>query len=80
MPTEAHRLTSNRDRILAYLQAWGSATTAELAVPSIGGLRAAARIHELQKMKWDIRVEHVKGGTWRWTLYGKVKEQPRLWV
>ena len=60
--TEQGRRATNRDRVLAYLQAHGAAANHELV--QVGGLRAMGRVHELRR-DHDIAVEHVQGGLWR---------------
>jgi len=64
---EKARQASNRDKVLAYLQQHGSATN--VALVQVGGMRALARVHELQRVH-DIVIEHVKGGLWRVTMKG----------
>jgi hypothetical protein len=68
---ERKRLGAAALRVLAHLQAHGSALNWQLAKPEIGGLRAPARCHELQHDGWDIRVERVAKGTFRYTLIGR---------
>jgi hypothetical protein len=70
---EKDRLGAAALRVLAYLQAHGSALNWQLATPDLGGMRAPARCHELQKDGWDIRVERVDKGTFRYTLIGRKK-------
>ena len=60
--SELTRRANNRDRILAHLQAHGAAYNHELV--TIGGMRAMARVHELQR-EYDIEVGHVSGGLWQ---------------
>jgi len=73
--SEAARRTSNRDRVLAMLQAHGSATNDELI--HVGGFRYGARVHELKSLGYDIRTERVKGGLFRFTYHG-LRAEPRL--
>ena len=68
---EKARLNAAALRVLAYLEQHGSALNWKLAEPDLGGLRAGARIWELQQGGYDIRKEHVERGTWRWRLVGR---------
>lgn len=68
---EKARLNAAALRVLAYLQERGSALNWEMSTPEIGGSRAPARCHELKQDGWDIRVERVSKGTFRYTLVGR---------
>ena len=46
----------------------GPATNLELAHPSVGGMRAAARVHDLKLAGYEIRPEHQAGPVWIYTL------------
>lgn len=68
---ELARREKAADRILERLKI-GPATNYQLCVPEIGGLRACgARIPELREEGYDIKAEHVKGGTWLYTLVNR---------
>ena len=67
---EKGRLNAAALRVLEYLRAHGSAVNWTLSTPEIGGSRAVGRIWELQQAGYDIRKEHVSGGTWRYRFYG----------
>jgi hypothetical protein len=67
---EKDRLNAAAVRVLEYLRAHGSAVNWTLSTPEIGGSRAVGRIWELQRAGYDIRKEHVSGGTWRYRFYG----------
>lgn len=67
MSAELERRLSNKDRALKLLQDRGTVTNVELV--QVAGLRALARVHELQKA-YDIRVSHVRGGLWSVTYQG----------
>ena len=56
------RTLSNREKVLAYLREHGSATNQRLR--GIGGSRALARVHELQKAGYPITVRKLKGAEW----------------
>jgi hypothetical protein len=56
------RTRSNREKVLAYLREHGSATNHRLR--GIGGSRALARVHELQKAGYPITVRKLKGAEW----------------
>lgn len=51
---ERVRLKGSLLRVLERLQR-GPATNLELAHPAVGGLRAAARVHELRQAGYEIR-------------------------
>ena len=72
--SETSRRATNRDRVLAYLQAHGAAKNHELVL--IGGMRALARVHELRRQH-DIHVRHVRGGEWE-IVYRGPKPMPSL--
>ena len=59
--SEIIRRQTNRERVLAYLQAHGTAKNHELL--AVGGMRAMGRVHELRQAH-DIDVRHVHGGEW----------------
>lgn len=65
---ERQRLNAAARRVLARLRE-GPALNFELCTPAIGGLRAIGRVDELRREGWDVRKEHVSGGTWRYTLH-----------
>jgi hypothetical protein len=67
---EKDRLGEKARRVLAYLQEHGSAVNWRLSIPELGGSRAVGRIWELQQAGYDIRKEHVAGGTWPYRYYG----------
>jgi hypothetical protein len=67
---EKDRLNAAALRVLDHLKAHGSAVNWELAKPELGGMRAVGRIHELIHAGYDIRKEHVSGGTWRYRYFG----------
>ncbi len=73
MSEQARRL-SNRDRVLAYLQQVGTARNVDLV--GVGGMRAMARIWELQR-DYIIDVAHQSGGVWTVTYRGP-KPTPTL--
>lgn len=64
--TEISRRMTNRERVGIFLKRHGSATTLDLI--DVGGLRAAARIHELRERGWVITSEPITGGMVRYTL------------
>ena len=72
---ERARLNAAALRVLARLKE-GPATNVELCHPSIGGMRAVGRIHELRCDGWGIDKSHLSGGTWLYTLLG-LKGQSR---
>ena len=65
---ERLRLNASALRVLTYLRLHGHALNIELCQPSVGGLRAIGRVHELRQDGYDIRKSHVTGGVWRYTL------------
>ena len=67
MPAELERRLSNKQRALRLLQDRGTVTNVELV--AVAGLRALARVHELQK-QYDIQVKQIKGGLWSVTYQG----------
>lgn len=69
--TEIDRLNAAALRVLAYLQAHGSATNVELCTPEIGGLRAVGRIHELRRSGHQIEKTHLHGGLWSYRLVNR---------
>ena len=62
---ELQRRESNRDRVLARLRQ-GPATTMQLI--EVGGTRAPARCHELNKRGYVVTSTHVDGGLWVYAL------------
>lgn len=68
--SEPLRRASNREKVLAALQARRVLTNVEIV--QIGGIRGMARIHELQR-EYDIHVEHVRGGLWQVRYRGKLR-------
>lgn len=66
--TERKRLNAAALRVLAHLQHHGEATNVELCAPHIGGNRAVGRVWELIQHGYDIRKEHLHGGTWKYRL------------
>jgi len=56
------RTLSNREKVLNYLREHRSATNQRLR--GIGGSRAMARVHELQKAGYPITVRKLKGAEW----------------
>lgn len=70
---ERQRLIASARRVLTYLQRHGSALNWELTTPELGGIGASRRVWECVQEGWDIRKEHVSGGTWRWTFHGLKK-------
>lgn len=46
----------------------GPATNLELADPRVGGLRAAARVHDLKLAGYTIARQHQAGPLWLYTL------------
>lgn len=86
------RRSTARSRVLAALIVAGprGCRNVDLALPSIGGLRAMGRVHELQREGHDITVTREQGGVWRVILHGTAPvvpavdlaavEQGRLWT
>ena len=56
------RTLSNKDKVLAYLRAHGSATNQRLR--GIGGSRAMGRVNELIHEGHPITVRKLKGADW----------------
>ena len=76
---EFTRRTTARDRVLAALEAAGprGCRNVDLCRPAVGGLRAMARVHELQRDGLDISVvREGAGGIWRVTLHGTRPADP----
>lgn len=72
--SEQTRRATNRDRVLAYLQAHGTARNVDLI--AVGGLRAMGRVHELRQHH-VIHVVHRSGGVWD-VVYLGPKPTPSL--
>lgn len=70
---ERERLNAAALRVLEFLARHGEATNVELCDPSIGGMRAIGRVHELRRQGHHITKEHVTGGLWRYTYHGPRK-------
>lgn len=62
---ELQRRSRNAQRVLERLQ-HGPATTMELI--EVGGTRAPGRVHELRQQGFQIDVEHIDGGLYRYSL------------
>lgn len=71
------RLKRSVLRVLERLRQ-GPATNLELAHPSVGGLRAAARVHELRQAGYDIRSVHRvgEGPVWDYALVSEPEARP----
>lgn len=65
---ELTRRQTLRAHVLAALTEAGPAGLTNAALVGIGGLRAPARVHELQREGHTITVVHEYGGQWRYTL------------
>ena len=65
--SEATRRQNNANRVLAYLQAHGAATNAELI--EIGGMRFGGRLFDLRKQGHDIKTTMVGEGRTRFARY-----------
>lgn len=62
---ELQRRSRNADRLLARLRQ-GPATTLEII--AVAGCRAPARAWELRQQGFEISVEHIDGGLYRYSL------------
>jgi hypothetical protein len=73
---EQKRRESNRDRVLALLQAKREVTNADLL--AVGGFRYGARLFELRRMGHVIETIPGENGLFKFVLRGVRTEQPGL--
>jgi hypothetical protein len=64
------RRPSAKQRVLAELRRAGprGLTTAQISHPSIGGIRATGRVHELREAGWIVEATRVREGSWLYRL------------
>jgi hypothetical protein len=64
------RRPTAKQRVVAELRTRGprGLTTAEISHPSIGGIRASGRVHELREDGYVIHVSRVRDGCYRYVL------------
>lgn len=71
---ERTRRQNNARKVLAYLQAHGEATNAELL--RIGGFRYGGRVHELRKAGYVIDTIQVAKGLFKFVYRGSSRQMP----
>ena len=67
LASDVKRLNNNSLQVLKRLKA-GPATKLELMGDDCGGLHPGARLHDLKEAGVIWKKEHVKGGSWLYTL------------
>jgi hypothetical protein len=66
---EVKRRGNARARVLEALRAAGSAGLLNWQLVQYGGMEAPRRVRELKAEGYDISVEHVSEGAWRYTYH-----------